>query len=366
MADDLGDLFERPLKWTESAITALTKKAASTFWGKFKRYLSTASEPLLRKDMGERYLSGDAIFGGLAIWICSTIAALFFPLARPIGVLFSAIPGLQSIGGMLDNVILTILVGLALIISHFLFSMENFKVMAKYRDKGTAYHTQSRGVSRWSNSPMMPVVIIVVLVLFDFPAGIMFVISIGMSAKIASEQQAAIYSRYLDMLDKRIEDEYLENAILGKCPTEITQLHRPLSQSLNPDLRKNIAAAAVGKPVSIVVKGSRTGGQPTETLPGSSAVPQEPAAQVPKNPRAGAPLSPVAPEAPNPQPEPAQPETVHSSAPPPPQPNPEPVAASVQSEGSPQTSAPEIPVPQAGKATPSKRSRSTRQPRPKL
>jgi hypothetical protein len=71
----------------------------------------------------------------------------------------------------------------------------------------------------------------------------------------------------LDALDTKIEQEYLENAILGKCPTEITQLHKPLPGSLNADLRKNIAAAAVGKPVSIMVKGSRTNGQTRTTKP---------------------------------------------------------------------------------------------------
>ena len=82
-----------------------------------------------------------------------------------------------------------------------------------------------------------------------------------MSAKIASEQQAAIYSRYLDALDARIEQEYLENAILGKCPTEITQLHKPLSTAMNEDLRRNIAAAAVGKPVVLIEKAAKRTGE---------------------------------------------------------------------------------------------------------
>ena len=149
----------------------------------------------------------------------------------------------------------TILVGGALVCFHFQFGVENSKLMARYRDESAAYHTQSRGVPRWDDFPMMPLLIIAALFLFDLPAGILFLISMGMSAKIAAEQQAAIYSRViLDALDAKIEQEYLENAILGKCPAEITQLHKPLPQSLNADLRKNIAAAAVGKPVSIMVK----------------------------------------------------------------------------------------------------------------
>jgi hypothetical protein len=108
-----------------------------------------------------------------------------------------------------------------------------------------------------------------VLFLFDLPAGILFVASISMSAKLAGEQQAAIYARYLDALDAKIEQEYLEKAILGKCPAEITQLHKPLPAAMNADLRENIAAAAVGKPVKIVAHPQgRTGeGAQTETKP---------------------------------------------------------------------------------------------------
>jgi len=68
----------------------------------------------------------------------------------------------------------------------------------------------------------VPYGIVIVLLLFDLPAGVLFIISCGMSFKLAGEQQAAIYARYLDALDAKIEQEYLEQAILGKCPAEIT------------------------------------------------------------------------------------------------------------------------------------------------
>ena len=262
--EELGDTG---MKMANNALANLTKKTAASFWGNFKRLLSTASEPLLRKEMGERYMSSEAASGGIMIWVCSTLLAIFWPDVRSAGALIDATTSFHRLGHLMNNVWPTILVGGALVYFNFRFCMENNKLMAVYRDKGEAYHTQSRGVPRWDNFPMMPLLIIAALFLFDLPAGILFVISMGMSAKIAGEQQAAIYARYLDALDTKIEQEYLENAILGKCPTEITQLHKPLPGSLNADLRKNIAAAAVGKPVSIMVKGSRTNGQTRTTKP---------------------------------------------------------------------------------------------------
>ena len=132
--------------------------------------------------------------------------------------------------------------------------------MLKFREEGVHYHTQSRGVDRWKDKTV-PLAILMLLALFNLPAAVLFVASRSMSAKIASEQQAAIYSRYLDALDARIEQEYLEKAILGKCPTEITQLHRPLAANMNEDLRKNIAAAAVGKQVTLIQKTSKRTGE---------------------------------------------------------------------------------------------------------
>jgi hypothetical protein len=121
----------------------------------------------------------------------------------------------------------------------------------------------SRGTLRWGNDTWIVfVVIAAVLLLFNFFTFVLFVASYAMSAKISAEQQAAIYSRYLDSLDQKIEQEFLENAILGKCPTEITYLTKPLPADMNPELRNNIAAAAVGKPVKIVAQPPKSKSSP--------------------------------------------------------------------------------------------------------
>lgn len=293
MSDELVHMMAKPEAMLNNAVSNFTKKAAATVWGKFKRQLSTASEPFLRKNMGERYLSRDALIGGAAIWFWATVAALAFSDIRSVGAFISYIPALHRLGHWMNNFVPTILVGGALSLFHFRFASENTRLMAKYRAESKPYHTQSRGVPRWEgNLVFMPLGIVAVLILFDLPAAILFVFSCIMSAKIASEQQEAIYARYLDALDARIEKEYLEDAILGKCPTEITQLHKPLPESLTADLRQNIAAAAVGKQVEILAQGPRIGGQ-ADTPNVAANIPdrpQEAAPQAPRNPRAGAPI----------------------------------------------------------------------------
>jgi hypothetical protein len=249
----------------DNALASFTKKGAATFFGKFKRQLSTASEPFFRKDMGERYLSAESLFGGAAIWFVATCLALAVPEVRSAASLLCDVAGLYRLGRLSHHWLPTLLVGGALVFCHIKFGWESIMVMARYRADGTAYHTQSRGTPRWQANPVfVAIAIAIALFLFDLPAAILFVISCATSAKLASEQQAAIYARYLDALDQKIEQEYLESAILGKCPTEITQLTRPLPAHMNSDLRQNIAAAAVGKSVKIVAKAPR----------GSSATPE--------------------------------------------------------------------------------------------
>ena len=86
------------------------------------------------------------------------------------------------------------------------------------------------------------------------PVGVLFIVSQFFCAALVSKQQEALMSRYLDALDQKIEGECLQDALLGKCPPEVTYLYKPLPETLNPELRANIAAAACGKPVKIVAQ----------------------------------------------------------------------------------------------------------------
>jgi hypothetical protein len=311
--DALVDLMKKPEEAFNNALGAVAKKAAASLWAKFKRNLSTASEPVLRKNMGERYLSGEAHGGGASLWFLATAIALAVPEVRSGAAMLCEMINLPGVGHFFGFWLFTLLVGGAFQYLHFIFGRESRALMEVYRATGIAYHTQSRGIPRWgADQRFVTIGIAAALLLFDFPAGILFIASCAFSAKLSGEQQAAIRSRYLDALDQKIESEYLEDAILGKCPTEITQLHQPLSSTLNEDLRKNIAAAAVGKPVKIVAKGPKSGAPAAAENP--AARNDSPAGVSPqplRNPRAGAPSpvisEPVAP--PNSQPETVQQQT---------------------------------------------------------
>jgi hypothetical protein len=251
-----------PSNLMENALKPLTQKTLTTAWGKFKTQLSTASEPLLRKDMGERYLDSGKLVGGCLIWAVATLIALSMPFFRSAAGIIFEVMGNAGAAHLFQSWFLTLTIGGALVFVNYRYGIESIALMAKYRADGTPYHTMSRGIPRWGNETMKVTLgIAAVLLIFNLPAGILFLASCAMSAKLASEQQAAIYARYLDALDAKIEQEYLEDAILGQCPTEITQLSKPLPPDMNSDLRTNIAAAAVGRPAKIVAKAPKAKNQ---------------------------------------------------------------------------------------------------------
>lgn len=128
------------------------------------------------------------------------------------------------------------------------------------------YHSRSRGQPRWSdpaNSFAVNLGAPLLLLMLAPVTGAAFLASQLISLSLAAQQQAALHDRYLDALDAQIEGELLQDALLGKCPPEITFLYKPLSPNLKPELRENIAAAAVGKPVKIVAQAPKPTGPKT-------------------------------------------------------------------------------------------------------
>lgn len=68
-------------------------------------------------------------------------------------------------------------------------------------------------------------------------------------------------------MDKELENHYLEGAALGDSPTEMTYLNKPLSKDLNPEVRKGVAAALVGKPVMGIAKRRQQAGSTQSGTP---------------------------------------------------------------------------------------------------
>jgi hypothetical protein len=256
-------------------IKDFNKKAAGAVMGKFKRIMATASDPFFRRDLGERYFISDAGSGATMMWIGATV------LSCCAGTRISAVLkvlNLESMADTIDSLRLPAIVGTLFVLMYVSFWVENVARLVQFRRERKLYHSMSRGTPRWKGKRLLLTLILVALALLVPLLFCLLIISWFMSTRIAAEQEAAIYSRYLDALDQKVESEFMESALLGECPPEITYLCKPLSKNLDPQLRNDIAAAAVGKPVGIVATGpkSRKAATPEQPKPETETTPTSP------------------------------------------------------------------------------------------
>src|ERR1035438_6831201 len=139
MSQLFQDMTIKPEAMFDNAMNSLAKKTAATVWGKFKRQLSTASEPIFRKDTGERYLSKDSLNSGVVLWVAATFIALGLPMFRSGAAVACDMAGLYRLGRLFHHWLPTLLAGGALVFYHIKFGRESMALMAKYRADGTAY-----------------------------------------------------------------------------------------------------------------------------------------------------------------------------------------------------------------------------------
>lgn len=229
------------------------KKVAADITSRTYNALSKATEPIFRRNMGERYFTSAALSSSEALWFAAGLASC---ATGSLPGWVCRLMGMDQLVVLLCHFGIPALTGIAFLYYYSRFGKESLQSMAEYRSEGKTYHSKSRGVPRWEESKDRSIRIRVSLALLLLAPvmGVAFIISLGISASLEQKQQTALHDRYLDMLDQQIEGELLQDALLGKCPPEVTFLYKPLSEKLSPELRENIAAAAVGKPVKIMAR----------------------------------------------------------------------------------------------------------------
>jgi hypothetical protein len=237
-----GDQFEKAI-WSFNK--SVGKRIVSELGAAIGQMVASGAEPFLRRDLGERHLTPTAMMFGLGCWAFS-------------GVLSCCLGYLLAFFGHPYLFLTSFFVTPAMCASYFALVSENTESLRRFRAADVTYHSRSCGRPRWGNKNALVISLIVVVLFLTAPImAFVFLVSMGMCITLAAQQQTALYERYFDALDAQIEGEFLQDAILGKCPPEITNLYKPLPASLKPELRENIAAAAVGKPVKLVARPPR-------------------------------------------------------------------------------------------------------------
>jgi hypothetical protein len=247
----------------QKSINQMNKKAALAVMSSFKRALSTASEPFFRKGLGERYFTSESHDGGMQVWFVGTIASgviAWMGMGTIAGRLAELI-GLPTTAKSLNEWGVPAITGILFITYYSQLCQENAKYLQQFRKQGTPYHSMSRGTVRWNEKNVyLFVAIIAGLLLFNIGVFVLFWIAVGLAKKIANEQEAVIYSRYLDAIDERLENKFMKEALLGRTEPGQTYLARPLSEKKYiPEVREQIADAWTRGSMVIVAKPRRSG-----------------------------------------------------------------------------------------------------------
>lgn len=242
-------------------INDLNKKAALATMNMFKRALSTATAPLLRRGLGERYFTPEARDGATMIWVLATIVSGYVAASGAgtiAGWLFWHIH-LFAFARFFDLWYFPAFSGFAFIFYYLRLCQDNADYLRQFRDKGIPYHSMSRGEPRWNNETIKALIAIFAgLFLLNIFVCIALVFAYAMAVKIANEQQAVIHSRYLDAIDQKLEDQHMKDALLGHAKASQTYLARPLSEKqYTPEIREKVAEAWVAGNVAVVAKPRR-------------------------------------------------------------------------------------------------------------
>jgi len=263
-----------------NAVTSFNKKAATAGFAWFKRMLGTMTEPFFRKGMGRRYYDYESFIPGIALWIgCGLLGRNFAPDASGLAAWFCEAKWLHPLAFIFQSKLLPLLTGLVLAGIQAVFGLQNIKEMARLHREGIPSHSRSRGTPRWPNEVEVFFKIEAVLLLLNWPLAVFFAIAYGMNAKLKAAQDAAITERYLDAMDADLENKYLEDSALGNCPSANTFLYHQIDPKIKPEVRQNIAAALVGKPVSGIAKAPQrnTAASQSQSSPNTPAPVSSPA-----------------------------------------------------------------------------------------
>jgi hypothetical protein len=226
------------------------KRAAAEIGSGIKRMLAGGTEPFFRREMGERHLAHNIISYGMFLWFLTTIATLF--TGSLIGWFLP-----ERFRGVAEMfMVVGVVLSVGVLVNFVKCCNENIKRLREFRAQRKPYHSRSRGKPRWNPLDELKIRIgaSAVLILFAPVTGIAFVVSMFVTAGLVADQEAAVRSAYLDALDSQIEGQFLQDALLGKHPTENTYLYKPLPESMDAEMREDIAAAYVGKPVTILAQ----------------------------------------------------------------------------------------------------------------
>ncbi len=253
------DYLNDPGRAFEDTLYGFSQRAVGAVAPRFLKGIASASEVFFRKNMGERYFDSNSVGVGVFLWFFATLLSSFCGVlgAKILGVI-----GLGPLAKILDHGnLFSVFLGLLVITAFIGLAISEKSKASRRRNSPIPRHSMTRGESRIKDPGteiLTKIAASVVLLAFAMPLGCVLVLSLCFCRLLIIKQDEAIYSRYLDAIDSKIEAEQLETALLGNTPLENTYLYKPLDKDMPLDLRVNVAAAAGNSVVNVEERQTRS------------------------------------------------------------------------------------------------------------
>jgi hypothetical protein len=255
-------------KFTNSLTKAATQIAGAVVFAVFAA-ASMATQPFFRKNLGERYFTAFRVLISSLGWYALIVVSASYS---------------QNRYGKVSVILVSL--GIVILLAYLFLSYLNFRAIRRRKVTGEIWHSRSTGESLFGSEnakrDLLIEAVVFTLLLFVsvFHAGF-FCLSRLMCYAAQAAAWAALYNRYLDIQDAKIESAFMETALREGFPPRLTGgVYRPLPGCFTGERRANVAR--------IVAHGSFDANT-ADAAPGKPQTPQPAPApsQTPKPPTTG-------------------------------------------------------------------------------
>ena len=217
--------------------------------------LALATDVFFRKDFGERYLTNNSAAVAAILW---TMAALYgsylvWPGNNPVLEVID-MAGFHKLSWWFHGHDFTKTLGWIIAIPYMCMAGRNVIQARRRSASGQIWYSMSRGASVFGveSQPrdlLLAFGAVVILGLFAPSLALLFFISRLVSYQLEASQQTALYNRYLDAMDAKIQAEYLQRALdKGEPPGFTDGLYCPLPKDFKGEYRQRVARVVAGGP----------------------------------------------------------------------------------------------------------------------
>jgi len=212
--------------------------------------LSLATEPFFRKNFGERYFTATGFVISVILWNLAQAATNALNDSPLLQLLHDS--HLRALATWGQNHHFTGKMAWVISFIYGWMAMRQYLRVKSRRRNDRTWHSMSRGESIFGYESRGRDILIALLGSFVLSIvapviGFLFFASQCASIYLASKTESSFYNRYLDIVDAKLENEFMQKCLeRGEPPTDVNGLFYPLPKAIQGEARMRVARVVAG------------------------------------------------------------------------------------------------------------------------